>query len=131
MCGRGEGERGSHRELLILHELWAGEQSVLEKAVPSWVRAGRPISVSAVPVGPGMDLLFVAVLRGLVALCWKALYLSGTVGIVSLLVILPWRLLAGGHVHSHLTAGGPEVGLVEVVPAVGIALDLGWPLLSP
>ena len=35
----------SYVELLILYELWAGER---------W--PGRPISVSAVPFGPGIDI---------------------------------------------------------------------------
>ena len=43
-------------ELLILYELWAGERLSLEKAVPKRRRVGRPISVSAVPFGPGIDI---------------------------------------------------------------------------
>ena len=43
-------------ELLILCELWAGERLSLEKAVPRYLRPGRPISVSAVPFGPGIDI---------------------------------------------------------------------------
>ena len=43
-------------ELLILYELWAGERLVLEKAHPRYLRPGRPISVSAVPFGPGIDI---------------------------------------------------------------------------
>ena len=43
-------------ELLILYELWAGEWLVLEKAHPRYLRPGRPISVSAVPFGPGIDI---------------------------------------------------------------------------
>ena len=46
---------GSLVEILILYELWAGERLDLEKAVPRCRRAGRSISVSAVPGGPGMD----------------------------------------------------------------------------
>ena len=46
----------SYVELLILYELWAGERSVLEKAHPRYLRPGRPISVSAVPFGPGIDI---------------------------------------------------------------------------
>ena len=57
-------------ELLILYELWAGEWLSLEKAVPKRRRAGRPISVSAVPFGPGIDIwrscrFFVAIFRAL------------------------------------------------------------------
>ena len=39
-----------------MFESWAGERLVLEKAVPSGRRAGRPISVSVVPVGPGIEM---------------------------------------------------------------------------
>ena len=39
-----------------MYELWAGESLVLEKAVPRYRRQGRPISVSAVPFGPGIDI---------------------------------------------------------------------------
>ena len=43
-------------QVLILCELWLGERLVLEKAVPRYRRPGRPISVSAVPFGPGSDI---------------------------------------------------------------------------
>ena len=46
----------SYLELLILYEKWAGERLVLEGAVPFARRVVRPISVSAVPVGPGIDI---------------------------------------------------------------------------
>ena len=46
----------SYVELLILYELWAGERLRLEKAHPRYLRPGRPISVSAVPFGPGIDI---------------------------------------------------------------------------
>ena len=46
----------SYLDLLILYEKWAGERLVIESAVPFAGRAGRPISVSAVPVGPGIDI---------------------------------------------------------------------------
>ena len=46
----------SYVELLILDELWVGERLVLEKAHPRYLRPGRPISVSAVLVGPGIDI---------------------------------------------------------------------------
>ena len=42
--------------LLIMYELWAGERLQLEKAHPRYLRPGRPISVSAVPFGPGIDI---------------------------------------------------------------------------
>ena len=43
-------------ELLILGELWAGERLSLGKAHPRYLRPGRPISVSAFPFGPGIDI---------------------------------------------------------------------------
>ena len=46
----------SYLELLILYELWADERLSLEKATPRYLRPGRPISVSAVPFGPGIDI---------------------------------------------------------------------------
>ena len=60
----------SYVELLILDELWAGERLSLEKAHPGYLRSGRPISVSAVPFGPGIDIwrsgrLIAAMLRSL------------------------------------------------------------------
>ena len=36
--------------------MWAGERLDLEKAVPRYRRAGRSISVSAVPFGPDTDI---------------------------------------------------------------------------
>ena len=46
----------SYVELLVLYELWAGERLTFEKAHPRYLRPGRPISVSAVPFGPGIDI---------------------------------------------------------------------------
>ena len=46
----------SNLELLILYELWAGERLVPETAVPAGRRRGRPILVSAVPLGPGTNI---------------------------------------------------------------------------
>ena len=46
----------SHVELIILYGRWAGERLVLEKAVLRFQRADRPISVSAVPSGPSIDI---------------------------------------------------------------------------
>ena len=43
-------------ELLILYERWAGERLVLEMSVPKLRRFNRPISVSAVPAGPSIDI---------------------------------------------------------------------------
>ena len=57
-CGIGDLGIGgvSYLELLILYELWAGERLVREVAVPVGRRRGRPILVSAVPVGPGTNI---------------------------------------------------------------------------
>ena len=47
----------SYVEFLILYELWAGERLSLENRLhPRYLRPGRPISVSAVPFGPGIDI---------------------------------------------------------------------------
>ena len=43
-------------ELLIMYELWAGERLSLEKAQPRYLRPARPISVSAVPFAPGIEI---------------------------------------------------------------------------
>ena len=43
-------------ELLILYERWAGEGLGAGKAVPKFRRVGRPISDTAVPVGPCIDI---------------------------------------------------------------------------
>ena len=43
-------------ELLILYERWPGERLVLEMSVPKSRRLHRPISVSAVPDGPSIDI---------------------------------------------------------------------------
>ena len=52
----------SYVELLILYELWACERLSLEKAHPRYLRLGAPISVSAVPFGPGIDPVVLLVL---------------------------------------------------------------------
>ena len=46
----------SYVEMLILYELWDGERLTFEKAHPRCRRPGRPIAVSAVPCGPGIDI---------------------------------------------------------------------------
>ena len=63
----------SYVEMLLLCALWAGARLVLEKAVTRYRRPGRPISVSAVPVGLGIDIwrscrFIVALIRSLCAL---------------------------------------------------------------
>ena len=54
-----------------------GEQLVTEGAVPVARRVGRPISVSAVPVGPGIDI-------------WRSCRFLGS--LVRFLALLPGRL---------------------------------------
>ena len=46
----------SFLELLILFEQWAGHRLLAEKVTRPHVRAGRPISVSSVPVSEGMEI---------------------------------------------------------------------------
>ena len=46
----------SFLELLILFEQWAGFRLLSEKATRPHVRAGRPISVSSVPVSEGIEI---------------------------------------------------------------------------
>ena len=46
----------SYVELLILYDLWADERLSLEKAHPRYLRPGRSISMSAVPLGPSIDI---------------------------------------------------------------------------
>ena len=46
----------SYVDLLIMYEIWDGERLSLEKAHTRYLRPGRPISVSAVPFGPGIDI---------------------------------------------------------------------------
>ena len=51
-----DARRSSSVELLILHELWAGERLVLDKTLSRYRRGGRPTSVSAVPLGSSIDI---------------------------------------------------------------------------
>ena len=46
----------SYVEMLILLELWAVERLTSESAHPRYLRPRRPISVSAVPFGPGINI---------------------------------------------------------------------------
>ena len=50
----------SFLELLILFEQWAGHRLLGEKVTGPHVRAGRPISVSSVPVSEGMEIRHVS-----------------------------------------------------------------------
>ena len=121
-------------ELLILYELWGGERLSLEKAVPRHWRVGRPISVSAVPFGPGIDIwrscrFFRAIFRALSLLPggnWRSIFLGvlgliivafGTlVGISVVMVLHPGhvRLLLFGFWMSFLFFLGIHLPLVLV-----------------
>ena len=72
--------RLSYVELLILCELWAGERLVLEKALPRYRRPGRPTSVSAVPVCPGIDIWHRAGSWGLLCELFALCTLPGGLG---------------------------------------------------
>ena len=94
-------------ELLILYELWAGERLSLEKAVPKRRRVGRPISVSAVPFGPGIDIwcscrFFGAIFRALSLLpgVLVGFFLGGLV-----LIIVAFGTLVGENVVMVLLLG--------------------------
>ena len=79
----------SYLELRILYERWAGERLVLEKVLPHGRREGRPISVSAIPLGPGIDI-------------WRSCRLFGS--ICRFLDRLPgglWRFIPGGIGANH------------------------------
>ena len=67
----------SYVELLILYELSASERLSLEKAQPRYLRLARPISVSAVPFGPGNDI-------------WRSCRFNGA--LMRSLCLLPARL---------------------------------------
>ena len=73
-------------EMLILYEQWAGERLCLESAIPRHRRVGRPISVSAVPFGPGIDIwrscrFLGAIFRALRMLpCGLGRFLPGDIG---------------------------------------------------
>ena len=68
----------SYVELLILYELWAGERLTLEKAHPQYLGPGHPISVSAVPCDPGIDIWRSC--RVIAAMIRSLCFLSGGLG---------------------------------------------------
>ena len=97
-------------ELLILYEPWAGVRFVLEKAHLRYLRPGRPISVSAVPFGPGIDIWrscrFVGSLtRSLCTLLGGLLRLSG---VLLVLTIAGFVMLGGRGVVMGLPPGHGE-----------------------
>ena len=100
-------------EILILYELWAGERLCLENAVPRHRRVGRPISVSAVPFGPGIDIwrscrFFGAIFRALCLLPGGlGRFLPGVLGLIivafgTLVGISVVMVLHPGHVRLLL-----------------------------
>ena len=98
----------SYVELLILYELWAGERLSLEKAHPRYLRPGRPISVSAVPFGPGIDIWrscrFIGASRLKVMLMMAWFFTVRFVGRISWVMTLLMRLLildVGGQSCCH------------------------------
>ena len=93
-CPAAAGDLGvggvSFVELLILYELWAGKRLSLEKAVPRHRSVGRPISVSAVPFGPGIDIwrscrFFRAIFR---ALCCLVVLVGFFLGVLVLTIVV-------------------------------------------
>ena len=83
-------------------ELWSAERLSLEKAHPRYLRPGRPISVPAVPFGPGIDI-------------WRSCRFIGA--IMRSLCLLPGRL--GSPVPLVLiTVGFGTLGGESVVMAL-------------
>ena len=107
----------SHVELLILYELWAGERLSLEKAHPRYLRPRRPISVSAVPFGPGIDI-------------WRSCRFIGA--IMRSLCFLPGGLrtfvpCSIGANHCRLRhIGWRNVVMVSLLDHVIVPLSLSW-----
>ena len=107
----------SYVELLILYELWAGERLAVEKAHPRYLRPGRPISVSAVPFGPGIDMwrscrFIGAMMRSLCML------LGGLGGVV------PGSMGAN---HCRLHHVGWERCVMDLLLGLGrVPLELSW-----
>ena len=102
-------------ELLILYELWAGERLSLDKATTRYLRPGRPISVSAVPSGPGIDIWRSC--RSIGALMRSHCLLPGGLG-----RFLP---CSGGANHCRLRHIGSELFLNELLELFSYFLVLG------
>ena len=101
-------------ELLILYEQWAGERLCLEAAIPKSRRIGRPISVSAVPFGPGIDI-------------WRSCRFLGA--IFRALRLLPGglgRFLPGGIGADFGTLVGVRVVMVLRLGLVRLLLLGSW-----
>ena len=123
----------SYVELLILYELWAGERLSLEKAQLRYFRPGRPISVSAVPFGPGIDIwgscrFIGALMRSELLFLFRYLVGSGRALLAGTLLLRccfdrfacrtpTWRLPASGGVVDLVAAYLADGH--EVVSAVG------------
>ena len=107
----------SYVELLTLYELWAGERLSLEKAHPRYLRPGRPISVSVVPFGPGIDIWrscrFIGALMR--SLC---LLLGGLRRFVPCSMVL---MTAG-----FVMLGGRRVVMVLLPDLVRVPLSFSW-----
>ena len=103
----------SYVELLILYELWAGERLVLEKANPRYLLPGRPISVSAVPLGPGIDIWRSCRCIGALMRTFCLLF-GGAAEVCPLLALFvrtpTWRLPASGHVDRLVAAHSDTAG---------------------
>ena len=102
-------------ELLVLHELLAGERFQFEKAVPRCERVDRPISVSAVPFGPGIHVRRSCRLLGTMfrALC----VLPGGLGRFLLVLLVPITAGYGTLVGINLVMVSPP-GLVRLVMSI-------------
>ena len=99
----------SYVEHLILYEVWAGERLSLEKAHPRYL-PGRPISVSAVPFGPGIDIwrscLFIGTLMRslLVVICMLDHVCGRGCIVLGILVILMFIVRGGVAINMVMMA---------------------------
>ena len=127
---------------LFFLSFWAGERLSLEKAHPRYLRPGRPISVSAVPFGPGIDILRSC--RFIVALMRSLCLLPGGLGrfvACSIDANHCWLRHIGREKCGHGLTSGPResasepffnelLGLFQYPPGSGRALLAGTlPLL--
>ena len=118
--------RAVYVELLILYELWAGERPAFEKAVPRIRRSARPISVSAVPFGPGIDIWrtcrFLGGMIRALGIClegWAGLCLAVLVQIIAVSGPKGWEKCGHG-----LTSGPRESSSVHFLDELLVLLRL-------